>query len=595
MADSCNQCGAALGEHEVFCTRCGARRSQAEPPVVAKRFCGKCGAELKSDLRFCETCGNRVEPAAAPDAGSAAANQPGGQAATVAAASGFQPVPLPNMGSGAAGSAGTPSFTPAVAVMPSAPIQPQKNKHTVAKILISVMVVLFLIVGGVVGAGIYIGYRIKKKAEQVEQSYKKAVAQATTGASGQGQPGSAPDLGKLLGALSQAGQGQSGSGQDLGKILQALGQGQSGSSPDLAKLLATLGHGLQGAPGANVEKRPAGTCPPANQKALVSYMRDTGSASIPLVDGLALTDVWTPSATQPDVEILTTVNSIAGDSIQVMGKRLVGNDSPGVRNLCTADLLNAHEYETQFGSSTPNTIPGATMFTVSRAVFSDLKAGRPSALTFYDAYNDPSGGYDLQSLSKGTLSRVETSDVPYSIIVNGEKKDLPTLHVKGTLGTQTFELWVLDDIANPLVLNLKVLNQPFHVTYVKITFPEKKEVEQQLAQTGRAEIYGIYFDFDKGTPRPESAPVLKEIAQALTDNPGWKLEIKGYTDNVGGDAYNLNLSDQRAQGVMKSLVAQYGIAADRLTAQGFGETQPVSTNDTVEGRALNRRVELVRD
>jgi len=595
MAGSCNQCGAALGEHEVFCTRCGARRSQAEAPVVEKHFCGKCGAELKPDLRFCEACGNRVEPAAPPDAGSAAANQPSGQDGTVAAASGFQPVPLPNMGSGAAGSAATSSFTPAVAVMPSAPIQPQKNKHTVAKILISVMVVFFLIVGGVVGAGIYIGYRIKKKAEQLEQSYKKALAQATTGASGQGQPGSSPDLGKLLGALSQAGQGQSGSGQDLGKILQALGQGQSGSSPDLAKLLASLGHSLQGAAGTDVEKRPARTCPPANQKALVSYLKDTSSASIPLEVGLTLTDVWTPRADQPDVEILTTVNSIAGNSIQVMGKRLVGNTAPSVRNLCTADLLNAREYEAAFGTSTPNTIPGATMFTMSRAVFSDIKAGRPATLTFYEANNDPAGGYDLSSFGKGTLSRVETSDVPYSIIVNGEKKDLPTLHVKGTLGTQTFELWVLDDIANPLVLNLKVLNSPFHVTYVKITFPEKKEVEQQLAQTGRAEIYGIYFDFDKGTPRPESAPVLKEIAQALKDNPNWKLQIEGYTDNVGGDAYNLNLSDQRAQGVMASLVSGYGIASDRLTAKGFGATQPKTTNDTPEGRALNRRVELVRD
>ena len=154
---------------------------------------------------------------------------------------------------------------------------------------------------------------------------------------------------------------------------------------------------------------------------------------------------------------------------------------------------------------------------------------------------------------------------------------------------------MLDDVANPLVLNFKVPNSPFHITYVKITFPKKKEVEQQLAQTGRAEIYGIYFDLNNATPRPESAPVLKEIAQALKENPSWKLEVRGHTDNVGGAAYNLNLSDERAQGVMHSLVTQYGIAADRLVAKGFGETQPKTTNNTIEGRALNRRVELVRD
>ena len=80
----------------------------------------------------------------------------------------------------------------------------------------------------------------------------------------------------------------------------------------------------------------------------------------------------------------------------------------------------------------------------------------------------------------------------------------------------------------------------------------------------------------------------------MTIPPG-NFEIGGHTDNVGGEAYNLDLSDQRAQGVMHSLVTQYGIAADRLTAKGFGATQPKATNDTVEGRSLNRRVELVRD
>ena len=474
---------------------------------------------------------------------------------------------------------------------------PKKNTHTVAKILISVMVVLFLIVGGVVGAGIYIAYRVKKKAEQVEQSYKKVLAQASSGASGQGQSGSSPDLGKLIGAIGQAAQssGSGSGGQDLGKLLQSLSQGQSGSSPDLTKLLSALSNKLQTPAGGNVEKRPAGSCPAADQAQLASYIRNAAASSIPFEPGLTLTNVWTPNANQPDVEILISVDSITGNTVQVTGKRLVGNDPPSTRNLCGVDLLNARDYETGFGTSTPTTIPGATMFTMSRAVFTDLKAGRPAALTFYDANNDPGGGYDLGDLSKGTLSRVEKSDVPYSMIVNGEQKNLPTLHVKGALGSHNLELWVLDDINNPLVLNLKDLSSPFHITYVKITFPEKKEVEQQLAQTGHADIYGIYFDFDKAVPRPESAPVLKEIAQALKDNPNWKLQIEGHTDNVGGDSYNLNLSDERAQGVMQSLVAQYGIGADRLSSKGFGATQPKATNDTPEGRALNRRVELVRD
>ena len=114
-----------------------------------------------------------------------------------------------------------------------------------------------------------------------------------------------------------------------------------------------------------------------------------------------------------------------------MGKRLVGKVPPSVRNLCTVDLLDAHEYETEFGTRTPNTIPGATMFTISRSVFSDLKGGRPSTLAYYGAYKGSGGVYEIRYLSKGTLSRVEANDVPYPIIVNGETKDLPTLHAKG--------------------------------------------------------------------------------------------------------------------------------------------------------------------
>lgn len=587
MAGLCTQCGTALGEHESFCRTCGARRM--DTGAFAKRSCPNCGREIKSGVRFCEACRTRIETPVTSLAGSARTS---GQPEPSAAPPPFQPVS--GAPGGAASSAGTTSF--AVVTPPASAISGQQPKKlgAVAKLLIAAMILVCLIVTGIVGTGVYIGYRIKKKAEQVEQAYKKAIAQ-TSESSGPGESGTAPDLGKMLGELSKAAEGQSGSSPDFSKILQALGQGKSGSSPDLAKLLGALSHSLQEKSRSSAERRAAGTCPAADQPVFAAYVRDAATASIPLEPGLTMTDVWTPRADQPDIEVLTTVNGVAGNSIQITGKRLLGNDAPSPRDVCAVDLVNAREYEAGFGTATPTTIPGATMFTLSRAVFTDLKAGRGAPLTFYEAYKNGIGGYDLNPFGKGTLSRVETSDVPYSIIVNGERKDLPTLHVKGVLGNRTFELWVLDDIANPLVLNLKVLNSPFHITYVKITFPEKKEVEQQLAQTGRAEIYGIYFDFNKATPRPESAPVLKEIAQALKDNPNWKLEIGGHTDNVGGETYNLNLSDQRAQGVMQSLVTQYGVPAERLTAKGFGQTEPKATNDTVEGRALNRRVELVRD
>lgn len=135
----------------------------------------------------------------------------------------------------------------------------------------------------------------------------------------------------------------------------------------------------------------------------------------------------------------------------------------------------------------------------------------------------------------------------------------------------------------------------FHVKYLKITFPVEKKIEQDLAECGRAEIYGIYFDFDSAKLRPESGPVLDEIADALQHQPDWKLQIEGHTDNVGGDAYNLEVSRRRAEAVKQALVSQYHISADRLGSAGFGASRPKAPNDTVEGRALNRRVELVRE
>jgi outer membrane protein OmpA-like peptidoglycan-associated protein len=115
-----------------------------------------------------------------------------------------------------------------------------------------------------------------------------------------------------------------------------------------------------------------------------------------------------------------------------------------------------------------------------------------------------------------------------------------------------------------------------------------------LKDEGRAEIYGIYFDFDSDQIRSESEPVLAEIADVLKKQPEWKLSVEGHTDNVGGDKHNLVLSQSRAASVINALVTRHQTSADRLFPTGYGASKPKATNDTVEGRALNRRVELVR-
>jgi outer membrane protein OmpA-like peptidoglycan-associated protein len=120
------------------------------------------------------------------------------------------------------------------------------------------------------------------------------------------------------------------------------------------------------------------------------------------------------------------------------------------------------------------------------------------------------------------------------------------------------------------------------------------KIAKALATAKRVAVYGIYFDFASATLKPESAPVLLEIADALKANPSWKLTIEGHTDNVGGAGYNLDLSRRRAESVKSALVSGYHIEASRLSTVGYGFSRPVAGNDTPQGRARNRRVELVR-
>jgi OmpA-OmpF porin, OOP family len=127
----------------------------------------------------------------------------------------------------------------------------------------------------------------------------------------------------------------------------------------------------------------------------------------------------------------------------------------------------------------------------------------------------------------------------------------------------------------------------------KIEFINASEMDQALTGKGKVDIYGILFDFDKADVKPESKPTLDEIGKLLNDKSDLKLKIVGHTDNQGTPEYNLDLSNRRAAAVVVVLTSEYSVAPDRLSSEGAGLTQPIASNDTEEGRALNRRVELV--
>lgn len=120
------------------------------------------------------------------------------------------------------------------------------------------------------------------------------------------------------------------------------------------------------------------------------------------------------------------------------------------------------------------------------------------------------------------------------------------------------------------------------------------ELTKTLSATGRARIYGILFDLDSATIRPESKPVLDEVVASLKAEPTWQLTIEGHTDSTGAAEHNRVLSQQRAESV-KAYLGAAGIDPARLQTAGFGATQPVADNSTELGRSQNRRVELVRN
>jgi len=128
----------------------------------------------------------------------------------------------------------------------------------------------------------------------------------------------------------------------------------------------------------------------------------------------------------------------------------------------------------------------------------------------------------------------------------------------------------------------------------KMVTVQAGEMAKAISNEGRIALYGILFDFNKADVKGESAPTLDEMGKLLKDNPALKLLVVGHTDNVGNFPFNMDLSQRRAAAVVAALASR-GAAKDRLTPVGVSFASPIATNKTEEGRAKNRRVELVEN
>ena len=155
------------------------------------------------------------------------------------------------------------------------------------------------------------------------------------------------------------------------------------------------------------------------------------------------------------------------------------------------------------------------------------------------------------------------------------------------------ELAVRRDSAIRVAINTKE-EEPVFVTGLRVAESETDVLYDALANKGRWATQGILFETGKADLKPESRPVLKEIAATLTQHTDLKILIEGHTDNVGTPASNLSLSGARAAAVKAALVANYSADGARISTKGFGDTKPALPNTTAEGRAQNRRVEIVK-
>lgn len=297
------------------------------------------------------------------------------------------------------------------------------------------------------------------------------------------------------------------------------------------------------------------------------------------------------------------------------------------RRVLRRDLERSAIYLQQFAEHVPETVPGATAIGTSRDVLRAVQRGQEVELTVFQTLlpgNGPANPLDRQPGEidyrlSGSLRQQPPTRV--RVIVNGQPMDLPAVHAKAEMLYEEQDFQFLDDEDNPLTLRFDIGQSRLRVIRIdspvavelppggagaqkgsapggagtgQPTAPGAAGVEKALATEGRMDTYGIYFDFNSAVLRPESDLALQAIADALKKNPSWTLRLVGHTDGIGGDAFNQDLSRRRAAAAREALVSRYGIAPARLGSDGRGATQPKAPNTTLEGRALNRRVELVR-
>ena len=308
--------------------------------------------------------------------------------------------------------------------------------------------------------------------------------------------------------------------------------------------------------------------------------------------GMQITRAYT-SDYGADAEEFNKIKSVSSEGLEIEY-----NDTRGIsasRLVRDVDRQSAQLYMLGFDPELPHVLPGSTTLGISRRTLEELRSeGKAGIALLYDM--------SLKGMN-GVLTVVERN-ITTPVLVENELVQAPVMRVTGEFRREKRSaighFLFLDNQQHPVVISYSIKfdfekhPRTVRMTRVSAGRSQREAMELTLKTLRKLDLYGIHFAFNKATIKRQAASLIADIGAMLQANPTWTLSIEGHTDAIGKPGYNLSLSEKRAAAVVSALVKRHGIDRQRLQSVGRGESNPKTTNDTLQGRAINRRVELIR-
>ena len=340
--------------------------------------------------------------------------------------------------------------------------------------------------------------------------------------------------------------------------------------------------------------------------------------AIPLRQGLTFIYVHRNFDRDVDIELRTWIVRMT-DEESVWNAEWVAHPCPGPEDhMSRRERLGSRNMDFARGGTADQTLPERrphTLYLLSQRLLLGLRAGETmdviTQVVSRDELSASTGDTTgpchmpqlVSELVQGQVTRVG-ADTMETVIVDGRGVTVPIMHVRADFldmldnFRMQGDMWFVDDTAAAWVTRIELTRQDqrtFHMALGTVTTPAPgAAIERELTDSCRAPVYGFFFAFNSAEIEPASTPTFQAVADLLRRHQDWTLAIEGHTDSIGNPAANLRLSERRAAAVRQELIGRYAIATARLTAAGRGMTGYVAPNNTLEGRARNRRVDLVR-